>query len=347
MSTLGEAITMARRASSLTQEELADAAHVTQTALSRYENDLRDPSDDTLRAIADALGVTPRFLTRATQLRGAMAVDAHMRRRATAKATVWKQLEARLNMIRSHAEQMLDEIDVQAKTVIPEFDPFEVSPADAARMVRMQWRMPIGPVTGLFSWIEAAGCLIIDEEFNTNRVDGLSQWIGGQPIMMLNAGSPTDRRRLTAAHELGHLCLHRVEMGDDPEREANEFAAEFLMPAEVIRPELRNLTIPKLRALKLKWNVSMVALIERAFHLKVLTPAQRTALYKKFSYQGWRTREPLSDELPRETARLAHAVGAALAERGLTPDEIAQLAGFAHATPLNPFEPPERGLRLA
>ena len=57
------------------------------------------------------------------------------------------------------------------------------------------------------------------------------------------------RRRFTAAHELGHAVLHRDRMGryvadatiseaddaaTDLEREANRFAAELLMPEEVV-----------------------------------------------------------------------------------------------------------------
>lgn len=67
------------------------------------------------------------------------------------------------------------------------------------------------------------------------------------------AADPLPRRRFTAAHELGHFVLHRAVMGrfraDTPEmlreaddeegealeREANRFAAELLMPAEVCR----------------------------------------------------------------------------------------------------------------
>ena len=112
--------------------------------------------------------------------------------------------------------------------------------------------------------MEAAGCLIIDTDFETTRVDGLSQWSGAHPVVMLNVGAPTDRRRLTLAHELGHLCLHRQGVPDDVESDANTFAAEFLMPAETIRPELRNLTVGRLHDLKRYWRVSMQALIERA-----------------------------------------------------------------------------------
>jgi hypothetical protein len=69
----------------------------------------------------------------------------------------------------------------------------------------------------------------------------------------INADDILPRRRFSAAHELGHFVLHREKMGrfradidatlqeandqeaDGMEREANRFAAEVLMPAEVCR----------------------------------------------------------------------------------------------------------------
>ena len=70
--------------------------------------------------------------------------------------------------------------------------------------------------------------------------------------------NPLARRRFTAAHELGHAVLHRDRMGrfradvqivdgteegiEEIEREANRFAAELLMPAEVIRAREQELT---------------------------------------------------------------------------------------------------------
>ena len=73
-------------------------------------------------------------------------------------------------------------------------------------------------------------------------MDGLSQWATDSPVMMVNDRAPTDRLRLTLAHELGHVCLHSDQLGGDPEDEANAFAAEFLMHGDLIRSELRNLS---------------------------------------------------------------------------------------------------------
>jgi Zn-dependent peptidase ImmA (M78 family)/DNA-binding XRE family transcriptional regulator len=344
MTMLGEALIIARRAAGMTQEELAQTAGVTQAALSRYESDLREPDDDVVARLADALGVTPEFLHTAGRLRGAMAIDAHMRRRATAKPTAWKQLEARLNMYRVHARMLFEEVSLRAEQKVPTFDPIDVSPANAARLVRMQWRLPVGPVRQLTQWLEAAGCVVIEEDFGTARVDGLSQWIGEYPVVLINSRAPTDRRRLTLAHELGHLCLHSAEMSDDLEAEANRFASEFLMPAETIRPQLRGLTLGKLFDLKRQWGASMQAIVERAFELGTITATQRTNFYKAMSARGWRTSEPVSAELAPERPMLAANIGDALSAKGLSAGDIATKAGVSRGKD-HPFMPRVRGLR--
>lgn len=329
MTDLGEVLVTARRALGLTQEELAKAAGVTQAALSRYENGLREPDAEVLAGLASALRVTPAFLTHAGSVRGGMAVDAHMRRRKTAKPTVWRQLEAQLNMYRMHASFLFEEVSLQADQHVPTLDPIDMSPAQAASVVRMQWRMPIGPVRSLTRWMESAGCLVIEQDFGNVRVDGMSQWVGDHPVVLINQQAPTDRKRLTLAHELGHLVLHSENVSDTLEQEADQFAAEFLMPLEVIRPQLRRLRMGVLYDLKREWGVSMQALIERAYRADLLALSQRTNLYKTLSANGWRIREPVSDELPTETPRLSRVIGEALSSRGLRPSEVASLAGFA------------------
>lgn len=342
MSQLGEVLETARRARGLTQEQLAEAVGIRQAALSRYEHGLRQPDEDTLARLADALGVTPDFLREAGRIRGAVAVDAHMRRRKTAKPSDWRRLEASLNLHRLHARRLFDQIALRAEQRVPTFDPFDTDPATAARYLRMQWRMPAGPVRNLVGWIEAAGCVVIEEDFGTARVDGLSQWIDEIPVMLVNRSAPTDRRRLTLAHELAHLCLHSHDVGEDVETEANAFAAEFLMPLETIKPQLRKLTLGKLHDLKREWGVSMQALIERAWHAKLLTPTERSNLYKTLSARGWRVHEPLSDELAPEVATLPHEIANALAAQGLGLSEIAHVVGLSSPDVHHPFLPPRR-----
>jgi len=72
----------------------------------------------------------------------------------------------------------------------------------------------------------------------------------------INADEILPRRRFSAAHELGHAVLHRESMGSfladeviqdgedgesQREREANAFAAELLMPAEILEARAEEL----------------------------------------------------------------------------------------------------------
>lgn len=318
---------------------------VTQPTLHRYEHSLREPEPEILTRLARALGVTEEFLQHCGKVRGAMAVDAHMRRRATEKATTWRRLEAQLNEYRMHASKLFEQVSLQADQVFSTFDPEGTDARDAARLLRMQWRMPIGPVRNLTAWLEGAGCLVLFKDFGTSRVDGLSQWVGDHPVMLINSRAPTDRLRWTLAHETGHLCLHASYIGDDPEGDANAFAAEFLMPSEVIRPQLRHLTTGRLTDLKRQWGVSMQALIERAHQLGVLVAGQRTSMYKQFSRMGWRVREPYSDELAPESPRLAEFIAQTLLVKGFSLEEIAKLAGFADVDHNTMFKPAGPALR--
>jgi Zn-dependent peptidase ImmA (M78 family) len=208
MSGPGEALLVARKAQGLTQDDVCGELGITQATLSRYENDQRVPDGETLAKFAQIYGVTVGFLRYGQRMRGALAIDSHMRRQKTTKATLWRRLEARLNMYRLHTSLLFEEVSLQATSIIPTFDPEETQPAAAALMTRAQWKMPIGPVLHLIRWLEAAGCIVIEEDFGTIRVDGLSQWIGDHPVILINRRLLTDRKRLTLAHELGHLSLH-------------------------------------------------------------------------------------------------------------------------------------------
>ena len=333
MSRLGEAIHTARIAAGLTQAQLAEQAEVTQAALSRYENGYREPDPATLDRLASAVGVNTRLLNNMSQIVGSIATEAHMRRRATAPAKVWRRLEAGINVLRAQMRLLLSTIDYQAPNAMPSLDPIDYLPHEAARLVRAQWRMPQGPVRNLTRWMESAGCLIIERDFGSPRVDGLSQWIDDNPIIMINSRVPTDRKRMTLAHELGHIVMHSepIHLSKQSEQEAMRFAAEFLMPAHLIRPELRQRSLGNFASLKRKWMVSIAALIERAHDLETITLTNRTSLYKALSARGWRKREPLSEQLPPETPTVPASIVAALGDLAYTPQQIATLGGFANA----------------
>lgn len=310
--------------------------------MSRYENGIRTPEPNAMETLAKAFGVTVEFLQFGQKRHGAVAVDAHMRRRSAAKASLWRQREAQLNEYRLHASTLFEEVSLHANQIVPRFD--GDNPEPVARMVRMQWRMPVGPVRTLIHWLEAAGCLVVVEDFGSHRLDGLSQWIDDHPLMLVNASAPRDRLGWTLAHELGHLVLHSDYVTGDVEAEADEFAAEFLMPADVIRTSLATPTLGKPLDLKQEWWVSIAALVQRAHTLGTITNIERTRLFKMLSAKGFRVTEPGSDRIPPETPRLQQHLRSTLESKGLTAEEIAHITGY-HSDADNRLLPGPRQLR--
>lgn len=346
MTTFGDAITTLRQSRGLSQTELADTIGVTQVTLHRYEAGEREPREEAVTALAHSLGVTEAFLRHEFRLQGGIAQDAHMRKRKTTKAGDWKLVEARLNELRMITAFFLSRAPLQQEFTVPEVDMTVTTPAEAAQLTRARWRMPSGPVTAIIPWLEAAGIVVIVEEFPTPKIDGMSQWGKDSAVTLINSLLPANRRRLTMAHELGHLVMHdEVLAGDDDvEAEANAFAAEFLMPAHIMKNELRTLgsassqrTISLLLALKANWGVSMQALYERAYQLGIVDAEKRTSFYKMLNTRRWRTKEPGDEMILPENPRLAPSIGSSLKANGVSESEAMSLLGVTSLDRVRPF----------
>ena len=85
--------------------------------------------------------------------------------------------------------------------------------------------------------------------------------------MFLNTLKSTEHSRFDAAHELGHLILHKhggPHQGRGAETEANWFASCFLMPTEDVAARVRGVTaLDELVKAKKRWGVSVAALAYR------------------------------------------------------------------------------------
>ena len=98
--------------------------------------------------------------------------------------------------------------------------------------------------------------------------------------------------------------MHSKYPNPDMEKQADKFAAAFLMPADDIRQYLNDVTLAKLGTLKPYWKVSMQALLSRAKDLGQITPRKTRTLWMQLSKLGYRTREPVELDLPPELPSL-------------------------------------------
>lgn len=291
----GQMITLAREAKGMTQRALAARLCVTQATISRYESGWVEIPTEHVAALSAILGRPESFFFWNERLYGASCLF-HRRRQKLALRDL-KKIHAQVNLLRMQAARLLRHAKVTSDYSFHRLDVYKLgSPEEAARRLRQLWQLPTGPVRNVVNCIEGAGGVVFRCAFGTDKVDGISQWPLDSsdlpPVFFISDAVPGDRERWTLAHEIGHIVMHHLPT-DDPEADANRFAAEFLMPSAEIGHELRGLTLPKAAALKGHWKVSMQAIIRWAHVLGRISQNQYEYLYKLMGARGYRTCEPV------------------------------------------------------
>ena len=96
--------------------------------------------------------------------------------------------------------------------------------------------------------------------------------------------------------ELGHVVMHSgLGQSDvspkEAEQQADIFAGEFLAPEHELKASLWNLDFQRLAGLKLRWKISMQALVMQAFRVGAINSQKRQTLFIRLSKAGYRLRE--------------------------------------------------------
>lgn len=330
-------LALARDSRGWTQSELAeqmsrvDGGRITQGYVSRAEAGRIPVRADRVLLFAAALRFTPQMLCRSADTAGVGISLIHHRRRASLGAPALRRIHATLALTRLQVEAVTQAAALRRPhrfrhVEVNDFD----TPADAAETVREEWNVAAGPIDDLVALLEDVGALVVVRDLGTTELDAVSQWPHGRaPLVLLNSTAPGDRSRFSLAHELGHLIMHHEPgEGRAQEAQADRFAAEFLMPHEVILSELKpGIDVGRLMDLKARWGVSMAALIRRAVDLGVISEWQYRTLMVELSALGYRTNEPV--DIRRETPRhIAQAVTRLEGQHHLSATETAHLAGL-------------------
>lgn len=330
---------LARESRGITQAELAEAmtrhaceVPVSQGYISKAEAGRLEVTGPRLSLYASALGYPVAVLCTDPQLHGVGVGLVHHRKRASLGAPALRRIHAELALARLQTRGLLALAGSEHhhrfhRIAVDDFD----TASDAALTLRREWGLAPGAVPQLIDLIEEAGGLVLVRDLGSRELDAVTQWIDGDsPLFLVNAQAPADRFRFSLAHELGHVILHgEPGLTALQERQADEFASEFLLPAAAVRGELKQgrLDLPRLLSLKHRWGVSMAALLRRASTLGVVTDWQYRNLMVEMSALGYRTQEP--SDLTRESPRFIPALVEGLRDdRGYRPDQLADAAGL-------------------
>ena len=280
-------LAQARDARGLTQVALARLIERSSSSISRWEGGEQSPEPQALAALATELEVPVAFFLR--PLRDNGLAPTFFRSMASTTQSLRRRTRARLRWPQEIALSLqewvdLPEVDVPLLEGVSDYR--EIGDRDIEAMAyecRSVWELGGGPITDVLLVLENAGVVVVKEEVGSVRMDGLSTWwaADSRPYVLIARDKDTCvRSRMDAAHELGHLVLHRGieekilnssadfrEIG----RQAFDFAGAFLMPAESFAAEVWTPSLNAFLALKERWKTSVAAMIKRCGMLDMLS----------------------------------------------------------------------------
>ena len=343
----GERLKKARIYRGLTVAELAERVGCQRQTLSMYEIAKSQPTDKTVvKRLSDALDFpieyfyeqSPAYTSSTVYFRSLLTTHKKYRNEQIVKMDFLSQVYSLL----------------QDYVAFPEYEaldlPEDITPEKVAYALRDAWGLGQGPIDNLISVVEQHGILVTSFATSTDDVDAFSQFVATADvptylIAYSNNKTSASRIHFDIAHELGHICMHEwsddienltKEEFKDREREANEFAAAFLLPEQTFRRDAASgpHTITYYKQLKKKWKVSIAAMIRRAEKLGVISMEEYQTLIRTMQRRGQRKEEPLDDVLiTASPALLKTSVMMLLQENVFTPrefmDELSRVYGLS------------------
>lgn len=309
----------ARRRRGLTMTALAKRIGVQQRSISAFEKGEFPPAESTVDAIAKELQFPVRFF---------FGDDITIPDSDTASFRSLSRMKAgeRDAALGAGGLALLLNNWVEERFDLPSCDLPDLSGEDpdaAAEYARSHWGLGYRPIANMVHLLEHKGVRVFSLAEDTSAVDAFSFWHGDTPFVFLNTRKSAERSRFDAAHELGHLLVHRhgAPSGQSAETEANTFASAFLMPASSVWGKIRrSVTLGSLVHQKKNWIVSVAALAYRLHKLGMISDWQ----YRNLCIQMGEYRISEPEPAPRERSQVMKKIFSALAEDGITKARVAE-----------------------
>lgn len=336
---LGERIKRARIRAGLSQDALVAQAHniVTKQAISQYEKNQKTPSSQVLIALANALNIKLDFFFRKTNVEiGQVDFRKH-------SSFGQKQQDVLKENVKDELERYLELEDILGIN-LPFVNPLKDAQInsyedaeDAAIELRNIWQLGMDPITNIMQMMELRDIKVIYKYEESIRFNGLSGWAKNSdthPFIVINSNEALslDRKRFTAAHELGHLLLEQniknIEL--DHEKVANRFAGAFLFPRDNVYKELspsrHKISLVELVHIKMKYKISIQAIMYRLKDLNIISESK----YKGFAIADRKhkfdVQKPLKDKF-EEINRFENLLARAYSEEFISASKLAELSG--------------------
>jgi len=326
--------------SGLTLQELGDKVGVTRQYINQLETGAKQPANDLTSALSEILKVTNSFFLKEVK-NDVKYEQCHFRKRKTTPVGLANRVLA-LGTIFEEIVDIIDEYLELPETNFPDVELNNNYPEEsierAAENCRKLWGLGLDtPILNMIRVLENNGAVITSFKEISEKVDALSM-NRKRPIIVRNGGKEScSRMRFSLAHECGHLVLHQgIETGCSiTEKQADAFASAFLFPRKAFLKEFPACITPtrirweELYSLKLRWKISVRAIIYRAHYLGLMTSQQYRTANVHLNKTGQSKSEFYDDEIPMEEPEILSAAIDTLYEHGISIFEIADRIGVS------------------
>lgn len=321
-------LSLARKRRGLSLVELSRSTGVSTRTISAYENGKANPSYPTLQKISIELDfpVDFFFLERVEDV----AIDCVSFRALSKMSARQRDAAVSLGELSVDLQKWIAERYTLPENDVPTFNfsrgSEELSPEAVADVVRAEWGLGNSPIPNLVHLLESRGVRVFSLDQECSNVDAFSFWNKKEAFLLLNTFKTAERSRFDAAHELGHLILHkqdRLPHGVEAEREANSFASAFLMPREsIISCMPKHASVQQIIQAKYIWRVSAMALTHRLQGVGLSTEWHYRTTCTELSRLGYRKGEPKG--IQRENSQVLKKVFDHLRSKSQGLQEVAE-----------------------
>lgn len=314
----GQRLRQARLYKGLSINDLAELLGVSKQAISQYETSNVTPDFDKMRIITNKLNFPSSYFfqedsfnvnTKTTYFRALLSANKNARQQQVVKIR-------HLAIIYEILSNYLEFPQLNLPDVSEFLKDDEIYYELMAQNVREYWEIGQKPIDDFPYLLEKNGIIVASYPVNQDNIDAYSQKINVEGndkfiIVLSDDKNSAVRSNFDAAHELGHILLHDWNLDLEElsredfkkqEKQANNFAAAFLLPKEAFLKDV-SLYPKDLKyyiELKRKWKVSISAMLIRANKLGVINDNQYQYLMKQMTFNKWRQNEPLDNVIIKQ-----------------------------------------------
>ncbi len=313
----GEKLRLARLLNGFTLKELGEAVSASRQFIHQLEGDTRQPPDDMLYALCETLLVKREFFYEPLD-NDVKFEQCHFRKRKTTPVGLANRVCSYSSIFEALVEFLSEYIEFPAPNVpnyANEADCYSnIEIESAAENCRNHWGLGLDtPIESVVNVLEQAGVVITTFTGVSEKVDALSLNRKRPIIIRNNAKESPCRLRFDLAHECGHFVLHNgIETGDSTtESEADRFASAFIFPRLAFLNEFPKNFSPNREAswmplykLKVRWGMSLRAIIYRAHFLKIISSQDYRAANVRLSKTGQTKVERYDEQVAMEQPEL-------------------------------------------